>query len=403
MTTKNDVETFKHHALWASTDELIALASAAVSRTTTDRYTVARALAIAKYVKSFRPIETYLFPANRMSEADAIAGQIDSISTQLTGWDRAAAMIPQTIRAIDAGCDQVLGHLGTFNWPRGRRGTEGDGYFASAEAYRVAADRSLEGIDAKIAATQEHLAGLETQANTLAAESAARAREAEQSLLAIGALNELQTTNAERYLDEVLVKIRDMATHDRANLADKAATYLTSLEENYNSGNDLIRKVADRAVGGNYLDFAEHEKKAYGRWNAVAIGSAVLAFLYLAAEFTFRDLDVEGAVLRVGVSLTMVALSAYAFREAGKRQRQSVEARYRALDVIAMPPFSKGLSGPQSEKLRFLMGERLFGAHLDSAAGTNKSGEVMNFSLDPATAQVVADAIKVAKAAGVIP
>ena len=60
MTTKNDVDTFKHHQLWASADDLIAVASAAVCRTTTDRYTVARALSIAKYVKSFRPIETYL-------------------------------------------------------------------------------------------------------------------------------------------------------------------------------------------------------------------------------------------------------------------------------------------------------------------------------------------------------
>ncbi|WP_146215735.1 hypothetical protein [Cryobacterium arcticum] len=402
MTTKEEFDAFKGHRLWASSSNVVSAALAAIGRTTTDRYTVARAVAVARYVKSFRPIEPYLFPSQRISQAEALAAQTDGVLTQLAGWDQSAAMLPATVNAIDAGCDQILSYLTDFKWPSGRRGTEGDGVSASIDAYRQVADQSLEGIAEQIAAAQARLLKLEEQANALAEASAARALEAEASLTEIQALDQLQADNATKYLKEVLGDVRSEADQQRSTLKDEAAVFLASLKENHESGNDLIKKIADRAVGGNYLDFAEHEKKAYGNWNKIAIGSALLAFIYLAAEFAFGNHDVEGAALRVGVSLTLVALSAYAFREAGKRQRQSVEARYRALDVIAMPSFSKGMSVEQSERLRYLMGERLFGSHVDGEGISSNKGEAVNISLDPATVKAVADAYKAAKAAGLI-
>jgi hypothetical protein len=119
--------------------------------------------------------------------------------------------------------------------------------------------------------------------------------------------------------------------------------------------------------------------------------------------FQSNQHNVEGAVLRVGISLTIVALSAYAFREAGKRQRQSVEARYRALDVLALPPFSNGLSEEQGERLRYLMGERLFGSHVEASSTTRKSGDAANVSVDPSTIRALTDAYRAAKTAGLLP
>ena len=311
-------------------------------------------------------------------------------------------MIPQTIAAIDACCEQILVYLGTLNWPSGRRGTDGDGYFAAAESYRLAADQSLMGIAEQISATEARLIELANQATVLADASTERTAEAQESLRTIQALNEVQTTNADRYLDEVLTEVRAKAQTQRLTFSDEAAKHLKSLEENHESGNDLIKMVADQAVGGGYLDFAKAEKRAYGRWNGIAIAAAVVAFVYLVFIFRTDEHTVDGAVLRVGISLTMVALSAYAFREAGKRQRQSVEAHYRALDVLALPPFSKGLSDAQGEQLRYLMGERLFGSHVVAGAQSNKSGDAMNISVDPATVKAVTDAYKAGKAAGLI-
>jgi hypothetical protein len=362
---------------------------------------VARTVAVAKYVKSFRPIEPYLFPTQRISQADAVAAQTDSIRGQLAGWDRAAAMLPPTIQAIDAACDQVLLYLSTLNWPSGRRGTEADGFFASTEAYRQTADRSLEGIAEQLTAAQGRLVELESKATALAEESIARALDSEAALDSLQAAEAIQDVNAAAKLEKALDLVQTRATQQRDSVLADATTMLTSLRENQKSGNELIAQVADQAVGGGYLDFAKAEKKAYGWWNAIAISAALVAFAYLVIVFQSNQHNVEGAVLRVGISLTIVALSAYAFREAGKRQRQSVEARYRALDVLALPPFSNGLSEEQGERLRYLMGERLFGSHVEASSTTRKSGDAANVSVDPST--IRADAYRAAKTAGLLP
>ena len=78
--------------------------------------------------------------------------------------------------------------------------------------------------------------------------------------------------------------------------------------------------------------------------------------------------DCGVAILKLGISLSVVGFSACTFREGGNRQRQSIEARYPALDVLAMPPFSKDLTEEQQQRLRFIMGERLFAASVERAS-----------------------------------
>ena len=151
MTTREEIDAFKKHRLWDLTVQVTRDLGDANGRSSTDRETIARALAIAKYLNGCRSSEVYLFPAGREVQADNIAGQVDIIVSQLAGWDRDAAMLPPTVASLDSAGDQILAYIDQFAWPTvlGRRANVR--VFAEiAESYREAAEQSLQPVEASV-------------------------------------------------------------------------------------------------------------------------------------------------------------------------------------------------------------------------------------------------------------
>lgn len=404
MTTRQEVEAFKQHRLWGSIDGISRVVEESAGRSQTDRETLARVLAVAKYVKSYRAVEAYLFPgSNRIGILDALAAMFDTIDSQLAGWDRDGAMLATTVGALDTYCDQILQQVAASAWPTARKGRSADAFAEAADAYRVQADASLEGIEAEVVSVNDRLTELLATADQIEVASRQREIEATAAVALISETQEAQTENAQESLQQELKRVTEAAQAQRDELGVEAQRFLAGLRDNYDTGNDLVKLIADQSVGGEYLRFAETEKRAYRLWNILGVIAGLVAFVYLAIVFWVDKPSLEGSILKLGISLSVLGLSAYAFREAGKRQRQSIEARYRALDVIAMPPFSKGLSKPQREQLTYLMGERLFGRSVESAASKRKSDDkvnAFNFSVDAATIKTVADTIQSLKNLG---
>ena len=398
MTTKQEYEAFRGHRLWVLADLTAKMASEVSGRSADDRHTLARVIAVAKYIKSYRPVEPYLFMANRLNEAEAISTFLDQINGQLSGWDSSAAMLPATAKVVDQYCDQALTHIADSKWPSARKGREADAFAEAADAYRVAADSSLSGIEKDIIDASNRLEQLEAKARDLAAESETREAEATVALATIAEVQAAQATNAQASLQIELKRINDAAEAQRKELLAASEVLLASLRQNEEAGNDLVKMVADQTTGGGYLQFANKEKRAHTTWNCIGGAAGLVAFVYLALFVGERTLTVDASILKVGVSLTLVALSVYAFREAGKRQKQSVEARYRALDVIAMPPFTQGLPVPEQLELRMLMGSRLFGATAEPAP-TGKSrlnSRSVSVSLDENAVKAITEIVRAA-------
>jgi hypothetical protein len=404
MTTRDDVEGFKTHRLWQLAEDVVSAAENATPRNSEDRNTLARSVAIAKYVLSFRPIEPYLFPTSRVSQQDAIAGQLDAILSQINGWNQDAGMLPQTVNQIDANADQVLAYLTSFGWPEGRTGRGAAAFAESADAYREGSEGALRAVEEAIAAATIRLESLQSAATALEAESQNRAQEAAAALAEIEATRAALAENAAESLRSELGTVRAAASDQRAELASEAETYVSSLRANYDTGNELVKKIADQSVGGGYLQFAQDEMKAYRNWNIVGVVAVAVAFIYLVIAFWFQTpKDLEAAILKLGITLSLVAFSAYALREAGKRQRQSVEARYRSLDTIALAPFSSDLDESQQRALRYLLGERLFGSSIESAVPGRRSRQVNNsvsLSIDAGAAKALTDVLAALRGAG---
>ena len=403
MTTPEEVAAFKQHRIWAKADTLASAAAAATPRSPTDKETIARVIAVAKYVKAFRAVEPYLFSTAREAQAETLASYLDTAEGQVAGWDQSAAMLPPTMAAIDSSIDSVLSSLFAYQWPPLRRGRE-DILTQAADAYRAATDQSLATVDIEVEAAKAELAAVKAEADVLKADSEARAAEAIAAVATIKEVEAAQSENATNSLQIELKKVNDAALAQREELETQAADIIKTLEHARDSGNKLLANVADQTTAGAYLDFANKELRAYRLWNGLGAGSVALAFLFLVAVFAGQTLDLwnetdgtENVVLKVGITVSLAGFSAYAFREAGKRMRQSIEARYRNLDVVALPSFAKDLEKEKQAELRYLMGVRLFGSTVESASGKSKQQDktnTFNLSVEPETVRALGEAVK---------
>lgn len=170
---------------------------------------------------------------------------------------------------------------------------------------------------------------------------------------------------------------------------------LAQLEADAARGQELVKLIGDQAIGGGYDNFARAELQAYRFWSAVGViislGAAIYLFLALFVFEHINTLALAGVITRVALSLPVLAVAGYGFQQAGRRQRQSLEARYRALDVLAVEPFTKDMSDEQQTELRLLLGQRLFAAGPEAPKGAAAEEPALP---SPAQTQGLVDLLK---------
>lgn len=411
MTTIDQIEQFKTHALWASVDKVIESFDGSTPRSTTDRQTIARVTTVMKYLREYKNIPAYLFPAARAQHADQLHAYVTQIDSQWQGWDETAAMTPPTESSLDTLCDQILNYLFAATWPPLQKESRARIYQLAADAYQSTSESSLSALQATIDALDTRASAIEAEIVALRANADATAAQAASTLELIEATRVSLAENAAEQLQAELKKAHDAATTQRSAHADELAAHmaqvtesstetLTSLHADAVRGKELLQIVGDQSQAGGYLKFAQREKVGYRLWITVGVVSVILTLAYLAVEFrelaTQTDPSLGVIILKSALSLTALAFSGFCFREAGKRQRQSLDARYRALDLLALRPFTYGMDDGEARLLRGMLGERLF-KNPPEEPSKRSDEKVTTFRLDLADLKTAVDTAKTAK------
>lgn len=383
MTSAADLDAFTHHALWEEITKTRGRLHESAPRNEQDRHTLARALATVNYLAAYKPLDPHLFPTTRSSAATELLNSVRAIGAQVAGWDQKAGMLGPTIAEIDRACDSIMGALRNHAWPSLQKESRALAIRQAAEAYELAAEKSLEALQASSEQTRTELAALLTEARTAREEAGTARALAESAAERFEGALQTQDQASRDALANLLRELQTEAQRRQADAEAEAAKLLESLGQYAERGSKLVRMVGDQAVAEGYYNFARKEAWAYRVWNVAGFLIAGAAVLYLAVAF--RDLStltVQAVLVRTAISLPAVAAAAYAFQQASRRHRQSVEARYRALDLLALPPFSNDMSPGQQEKLRVALGERLFAAPLANHPKADGNPQDQRIDLD---------------------
>jgi len=398
MTTSQELEEFTNHELWQRISETTADINATRPRDTIDRQTRARALSVLGYLSEYKSMPTSLFRSDRSVTASILVASVETIRSQFAGWDQAAAMVQPTVNQIDISCDEILATVSSSAWPSLQKESRARAIRESADTFRIAAESSLEALEGQVAAAQTALRTVETQLSAITAQAALREQEAADAQVRLESTIAEATVEAKRNSDLAISEINEKAVLQRTQATADSERLLKQLRLDSANGEKLVAMVGDQAVGGGYAQFARREMTAYWFLNGFGLLVAVVTFVLLQdAVKEFKEADPLLSVLKATISLTGIGLATYAFREAGKRHRQSVAARYRALDLLALRPFTTEMEESQRDSLRYILGERLFAAAPVTNDQTNKNDKTTTFKVDLDSLKTLAETVKATK------
>ncbi|TDW50456.1 hypothetical protein EDF52_10317 [Curtobacterium sp. PhB42] len=370
MTTQDELRLARHHAAWAALDELIARAKTTSPRSSTDRETISRLVAVAQYLRRYQSTNFRLMPSNRLAVLDRVALAAEYLSNYLEGWDQAGAMPVSTVKAIDNYVDELVGCAA--QWPALPKPERDRVNEEAEEASREATSAALDGLLADVAQAHGELASLRASAAETQSRTNRIADEAGDALDLMSSTLETLSQQAESQRREFSDLNEDRAREQRVLIQDAADKFLEQLRESGSSAikeleddrdtaKKLLAFVSDGSVSGGYGKYAKSELNAYRLWNALGALTALGGIAYLIWHFQdISGLDVAVTITRAALSVPIFGFTAFAFRQATLRHRNSVEATYRALDLLALPPFTHDMSDEERSKLRMVMGERIF-------------------------------------------
>lgn len=412
MTSPADIEAFKRHPLWEVAATLKNELRASRPLSDIDRATIARAKNVVQYIASFSNVPPDLFPSQRVDQAHTFLRVLLSLESQVQGWDQAGAMSPNTVNQIDTLCDQILGELSRAYWPLLPNPTRSTVFLEAARTYVEVSEASLQALQA-----DAELAHSEAQAALLAS-SAATQMVQSISADAQSTISQFVTEQAEVTEEwkathtSALAQVESDAQEQRQRLDEEAQRQrelhdsaaqgsLASLADDARRGQELVQRVGDQARAGGYDKFATRERRAYRLWITAGTLAVLCTLTYLG--FELREIaglqvtpDLTVTLLKTGLSVTAIAFSGFCFREAGKRQRNAIEANYRALDLLALEPFTEGMTDVEANSFRRMLGERIF-ASAPEPQHRRSDEKVTTFRLDIADIKNIADAAKAVK------
>jgi hypothetical protein len=367
MTTRDEIQHIRHHPIW----ELISRVRDSVKGSkpvgTTDRETLARVEAVLSYAAGYRSSTPYLLPSSW-------SGAFSSIESSLTYLEEMVAparlnepLSQNTVRNIDIYLDQILENLGSF--PSLQKESRAKAIADTADAYRTASDAAIAALEDKVAELQEEISAGRQTVNELVHTARRATDETEATRREFESTLEEADSKAREALDSRLSELVSTAKSYQGQARKASEEVVAALREKEAEAKTLLEHVADASVAGGYQKYAKKEVIAFRFWNALGLGIAGVVAVYLAVRFwNIESLTVQESILRAVVSLPALALAAYCLRQASVRQKQSVEAKYRELDLLALPPFTEKMDAEQKSQLRMLLGERIFGHPVIEAA-----------------------------------
>jgi hypothetical protein len=397
VTTPDDVQAIRQHKLWPAAEGLRNNVQRAKGRTATDRHTLARVEAALTYLLGYKSLDAHLYPSGPYSSNvfQNLQGVVAQIASQVEGWDRGAAMSSSTVNQLDQQADRLLDALANAPWPSLQKESRAQVVIEAAGAFQRATESSVEMLLHEIERGQDEMRVVRSSLGDLETEAMERGEQAKVAIEAIEHARQKNVAEAKASVNEAL-KLEAMQAHElRATYEKQAQDHLDSLAKNAERGQELVNLVGDQAVGEGYARFADNEMMAHRWWNVVGVVAGVAVVVYLGWEFRqLNEVTLQTAIVRVALSVPGLGIAAYAFQQASRRHKQSVEARYRALDLLALGPFTNEMHVDQQTLLRVALGQRLFASN-QSDVDTKSDSQKQDFSITQV--QAVVDFLKSAQ------
>ena len=370
MTTSEEIREAQDHSAWGILDRLIKEASSTKPRSGTDRETISRLLAVAQYVRRYRSSDFRLMPRGPLSNLAFIANEAQLISDLLEGWDQRGGMTPSTTQSINQYLDGLLEDVS--GWPA-LPSTERERAAEDSErSDRAVISTAIDTLLADVVHAQEQLAKVEQLLQSVESKTLGLTSEASDALqqLSIALEENADAAKQQRQADheqaEAVAKKQRAAITAKANesinlLSDEAQIVVNDIKKHEATASKLLAFVSDGTVSGGYGKYAQAELNAYRLWNTLGAATALAGVAYLIWHFSdISNLDASVTITRAALSLPLFGFTAFAFRQATIRHRHSVDAKYRALDLLALPPFTNDMPEADRSQLRMIMGQRIF-------------------------------------------
>lgn len=370
MTTQDELKDARNHAAWSDLEQLSELLSAAAPRSSTDRETASRVTAAVQYARRYRSSNLRLLPRDRLNSLARLQSYAAQLSNLIEGWDQSGAMTNSTVVQLDRYVDEILAEVN--QWPALPK-AERDSVNADAEeAERAAATAALDALLSDVESARETLRVLQDTATSVEARSqqvVAEAQAATESLQEalqeqkVTAESERAAATEEAHIlaEAQRVSIKAEADEQGKQLVADAQQIIDKLTADKATANKLLAFVSDGSVSGGYGTYAKSELNAYRLWNVLGATTALAGVAYLIWHFQdISGLDISVTITRAALSIPIFGFTAFAFKQATLRHRNSVDATYRALDLLALPPFTDDMPESERSELRMIMGQRIF-------------------------------------------
>jgi hypothetical protein len=143
-----------------------------------------------------------------------------------------------------------------------------------------------------------------------------------------------------------------------------AASEIGKLAEMKKKAEELYNFVTDASITGGFSEYAKESKKAYHMY----IMGAIMCFIILIICTIWFLILNQNSVISVSQSLIRIAMLsvlsapvAFCIKESSKHLRLANMYKKIELDLLAVDPFTENLSKEDSEKVKLLLSERIFG------------------------------------------
>jgi hypothetical protein len=185
-----------------------------------------------------------------------------------------------------------------------------------------------------------------------------------------------------------------VATEAAATLRTQEAEYVSNaegvikaLEEQQKKAGRVVALIGGAGMADGYNAYADSQTTAAFRWNLAAVVLGVAAVIYLAVALWDLRVATEVPspaviVLKSAVSITGLSVAGYMARIASNHRKQAVKAKFRAMDLVALGPFTEELAEEQKQTLVYGVGVSAFIQDADDeekrsllSRGTKKSME----------------------------
>lgn len=360
---------YTSNPLWQAIDDadLAARAKEALDPSDADR--LRRVQALASFARSQKAQSAFLLPTGWRDYAASLAEHFTELTRQVNGWDAAGAMVPMSVAQIEASCDAIL-TLSAATWPPLSGGP------ASKQVLQIAKDfessvsdeatrlRSGYGELTKLLeATEGQVDTLTTTVSAYEANLVAMATDAQATVKAA-------TIAATTEVASVVAEGQSQYAVSATELSDRTSVILADLELKAVQAKRLITLIGGAGISDGYTKYADRQQRAAFGWNLAAVLLGVGAVFWIGAIFwevtKNPSMEPTNVVLKTAVSVTALTVAGFMSRLGKHHRDQAVKARFRALDMIALGPFTEDLTERQRQGLKYVVGLSAFGPEFES-------------------------------------